>query len=132
MFAICFNHIIYRYEVVQFFIYLSFKVHTDRTRFGNATRIFNFQSHLTSIFFYVFQNIRNHLSNFTYLVCISCKIFNRSQFYFFLKTENSRRVAESRSVCVGLKGGLLHFFKNESFSDLNFWRIIICFKTESF
>jgi hypothetical protein len=31
------------------------KVHTDRTRFGNATRIFNFQWHLTSIFFYVFQ-----------------------------------------------------------------------------
>jgi hypothetical protein len=30
------------------------KVHTDRTRFGNATRIFNFQLHLTSIFFYVF------------------------------------------------------------------------------
>jgi hypothetical protein len=30
-------------------------VHTDRTRFGNATRIFNFQLHLTSIFFYVFQ-----------------------------------------------------------------------------
>ena len=33
----------------------SLKVHTDRTRFGNATRIFNFQWHLTSIFFYVFQ-----------------------------------------------------------------------------
>jgi hypothetical protein len=32
-----------------------FKVHTDRTRFGNATRIFNFQWDLTSIFFYVFQ-----------------------------------------------------------------------------
>jgi hypothetical protein len=31
------------------------KVHIDRTRFGNATRIFNFQWHLTSIFFYVFQ-----------------------------------------------------------------------------
>jgi hypothetical protein len=31
------------------------KVHTDRTRFGNATRIFNFQWHITSIFFYVFQ-----------------------------------------------------------------------------
>jgi hypothetical protein len=31
------------------------KAHTDRTRFGNATRIFNFQWHLTSIFFYVFQ-----------------------------------------------------------------------------
>jgi hypothetical protein len=31
------------------------KVHTDRTRFGNATRIFNFQWHLTSIFFNVFQ-----------------------------------------------------------------------------
>jgi hypothetical protein len=39
-------------------------------------------------------------------------MFNRSQFYLFLKTEYSRRVAESRSVCVGLKGGLLHFFLN--------------------
>jgi hypothetical protein len=44
----------------------SLKAHTDRTRFGNATRIFN----------------------------------------LFLKTENSRRVAESRPVCVGLKPGL--------------------------
>jgi hypothetical protein len=31
------------------------KVHTHRTRFGNATRIFSFQSHLTLIFFNVFQ-----------------------------------------------------------------------------
>jgi hypothetical protein len=81
------------------------KVHTDRTRLGNATRIFNFQWHLTLLFnltLLCFSNIRNQLSNFNYLVCISCKIFNRSQFYLFLKTENSRRVAESRSVCVGL------------------------------
>jgi hypothetical protein len=35
--------------------YEGLKVHTDRTRFGKATRIFNFQWHLTSIFFYVFQ-----------------------------------------------------------------------------
>ena len=33
----------------------SVKVHTHRTRFGNATRIFSFQSHLTLIFFNVFQ-----------------------------------------------------------------------------
>jgi hypothetical protein len=65
----------------------------------------NFQFSMTFNFtiFLCFSNIRNHLSNFNYLVCISCKIFNRSQFYLFLKTENSRRVAESRSVCVGLK-----------------------------
>jgi hypothetical protein len=31
------------------------KAHTDRTRFGNATRIFSFQWHLTLIFFNVFQ-----------------------------------------------------------------------------
>jgi hypothetical protein len=45
--------------------------------------------------FLCFSNIRNQLSN-----------FNRSRFYLFLKTENSRRVAESRSVCVGLKGSI--------------------------
>jgi hypothetical protein len=39
--------------------------------------------------------------NFSYLVCISCKIFIRWRFYLFLKTENSRRVAESRPICVG-------------------------------
>jgi hypothetical protein len=46
--------------------------------------------------------MRNHLSNFSYLVCISCKIFIRWRFYLFLKTENSHRVAESRQVCVDL------------------------------
>ena len=112
MFAICINHIINRYEVVQFFIYLSFKVPTDRTRFRQRDANFQFSMKFNFNIFLCFSNIRNHLSNFNYLVCISCKIFNRSQFYLFLKTKNSRRVAESRSVCVGLKGGLLHFFKN--------------------
>jgi hypothetical protein len=42
--------------------------------------------------FQCFSNISNHLSNFSYLVCISCKIFIRWRFYLFLKTENSRRV----------------------------------------
>jgi hypothetical protein len=54
--------------------------------------------------FLCFSNIRNHLSNFSYLACISCKIFIRWRFYSFLKTENSRRVAESRAVCVDLNG----------------------------
>jgi hypothetical protein len=31
------------------------KAHTDRTRFGNATRISSFQWHLTLIFFNVFE-----------------------------------------------------------------------------
>jgi hypothetical protein len=53
--------------------------------------------------FQCFSNILNHLSNFSYLVCICCKIFIRWRFYLFLKTENSCRVAESRPVCVGLK-----------------------------
>jgi hypothetical protein len=53
--------------------------------------------------FQCFSNIRNHLSNFSYLVCISCKIFIRWRFYLFLKTKSSRRVAESCPVCVGLK-----------------------------
>jgi hypothetical protein len=30
-------------------------MHTDRTRFGNATRISSFQWHLTLIFFNVFE-----------------------------------------------------------------------------
>jgi hypothetical protein len=65
----------------------------------------NFQFSMTFNFniFQCFSNIRNHLSNFSYLVCISCKILIRWRFYLFLKTENSRRVAESRPVCVGLK-----------------------------
>jgi hypothetical protein len=66
----------------------------------------NFQFSMTFNFniFQCFSNIRNHLSNFSYLVCISCKMFIRRRFYLLLKTENSRRVAESRPVCVGLKG----------------------------
>ena len=84
-----------RVHVLRTFV----KAHTDRTRFGNATRISSFQWHLT---FQCFSNIRNHLSNFSYSVCISCKIFIRWRFYLFLKTENSRRVAESRPVCEGL------------------------------
>jgi hypothetical protein len=65
----------------------------------------NFQFSMTFNFniFPCFSNIWNHLSNFSYLVCISCKIFIPWRFYLFLKTENSRRVAESRPVCVGLK-----------------------------
>jgi hypothetical protein len=79
----------------------AFKAHTDRTRFGNDA---NFQFSMTFNFniFQCFSNIRNHLSNFNYLVCISCKIFIRWRFYLFLKTENPRRVAESRPVCMGL------------------------------
>jgi hypothetical protein len=76
--------------------------HTDRTRFGNATRIVSFQWHLTLIFFNVLQILGTTLSNFIYLVCISCKFFIRWRFYLFLKTENSRRVAESRPVRMGL------------------------------
>jgi hypothetical protein len=39
----------------------------------------NFQFSMTFNFniFQCFSNIRNHLSNFSYLVCISCKIFIR-------------------------------------------------------
>jgi hypothetical protein len=64
----------------------------------------NFQFSMTFNFniFLCFSNIRNYLSNFSYLVCISCKIFIRWRFYLFLKTENSRRVVESRSVCRNL------------------------------
>jgi hypothetical protein len=34
---------------------LCVKAHTDRTRFGNATRISSFQWHLTLIFFNIFE-----------------------------------------------------------------------------
>jgi hypothetical protein len=78
----------------------SVKAQTDPTRFGNAN--FQFSMTFTFTIFLCFSNILNHLSNFNYLVCISCKIFIRWRFYLFLKTENSRRVVESRSVCVGL------------------------------
>ena len=64
---------------------------------------FQFSMPFNFTIFLCFSNIRNHLSNFNYLVYISCKIFHRSRFYLFLKTENSRRVVDSRSVCVGLK-----------------------------
>jgi hypothetical protein len=52
----------------------------------------NFQFSMTFNFaiFLCFSNIRNHLNNFSYLVCISCKIFIRWRFYMILKTENSR------------------------------------------
>jgi hypothetical protein len=65
----------------------------------------NFQFSMTFNFniFLCFSNIRNHLTNFSYLVCISCKIFIRWRFYLFLKTENSRRVVDSRSVCMDFK-----------------------------
>jgi hypothetical protein len=56
--------------------------------------------------FQCFSNIRNHLSNFSYLVGISCKIFIRWRFYLFLITENSRRVASSFPgllVCLRLR-----------------------------
>jgi hypothetical protein len=43
-------------SVVKFLVaQYRLKAHTDRTRFGNATRIFSFQWHLTLIFFNVFQ-----------------------------------------------------------------------------
>ena len=88
-----------RFCLALFFIFARRTTITDRTRFGNTTRIFNFQWHLNVIFniFLCFSNIRNHLSNFSYLVCISCKIFIRWRFYLFLKAENSRRVVESCS-----------------------------------
>ena len=69
-----------------------------RREFSIFKDIYNFN------IFLCFSNSRNHLSNFSYLVCVSCKIFIRWRFYLFLKTENSRRVVESRSVCMDLKG----------------------------
>jgi hypothetical protein len=68
---------------------------------------FQFSSTFNFNIFICFPNIRNHLSNFSYLVCISCKIFTvDGRFYLFLKAENSRRVVQSRSVCVGLVSGI--------------------------
>jgi hypothetical protein len=57
----------------------------------------NFQFSMTFNFtiFLCFSNIRNHLSNFSYLVCISCKICIRGR-SFFLKTENPHHVRSNR------------------------------------
>jgi hypothetical protein len=52
----------------------SVKAQTDRTRYGNATQFFK---DIYLYYFLCFSNILNHLSNFSYLVCISCKIFIR-------------------------------------------------------
>jgi hypothetical protein len=72
----------------------------------SATRR-EFSMTFTFTIFLCFSNILSHLSNFSYLVCMSCKIFIRWRFYLFLKSENSRRVVESRSVCVGLNNYIL-------------------------
>jgi hypothetical protein len=80
------------------------KAHTDRTRFGNATRIFSFQWHLTLIFFNVFSNILNHLSNFSYLVCIYLvKFLSVDGFICFWKLKIRVPLPNRvRSVCMGL------------------------------
>jgi hypothetical protein len=82
-------------------LFLCLKVHTDWTR-SSLRREFSISMTFNFTIFLCFSNIRNHLSNFSYLACISCKICIRWRFYSFLETENSRRVAESRPVCVGL------------------------------
>jgi hypothetical protein len=46
---------LYNISQPNFAVLLILKAHTDRTRFGNATRIFSFQWHLTLIFFNDFQ-----------------------------------------------------------------------------
>jgi hypothetical protein len=52
---------------------------------ANWQRDANFQFSMTFNFniFQCFSNIRNHLSNFSYSVCISCKIFIRDGFICF-------------------------------------------------
>jgi hypothetical protein len=56
--------------------------------------------------FQCFSNISNHLSSFSYLVCISCKFFIRWRFYLFLKTENSRRVPNRVRSVWAFKGAV--------------------------
>jgi hypothetical protein len=58
----------------------------------------NFQFSMTFNFniFLCFSNIRNHLSDFSYLVCNRVKFLSVDG--LFLKTENSRRVVESRDA----------------------------------
>ena len=73
-----------------------FKVHTDQTRFGNATRILDFYGRLTSV---PFNQFLKFLNTFQQFKLVNLHIF---RFYLLLKTENSRRVAESRQVCVDL------------------------------
>jgi hypothetical protein len=61
-------------------------IHTSKYNTDNILVCMTFNFNI----FQCFSNIRNHLSNFSYLVCISCKIFICWRFYLFLKTESSR------------------------------------------
>jgi hypothetical protein len=82
------NNLMYVFTYVgqrQLSIRVMYKGHTDRTRFGNARRIFSFQWHLTLIFFSVFQIFGTTWTNLSYFVCISCKIFTRWRFICFWK-----------------------------------------------
>jgi hypothetical protein len=88
----------------------------------------NFQFSMTFNFniFQCFSNIRKHLSNFSYLVCLSCKFFISWWFYLFFETENSRHVAESRPVCVGLHAECVRVERSAQLSNHNLpptWRI---------
>ena len=47
---------------VHIHIFATVKAHTDRTRFGNATRILDFQCRLALIFFHFSQTFGNVLA----------------------------------------------------------------------
>jgi hypothetical protein len=89
----------------------------------------NFKFSMTFNFtiFHCFSNIWNHLSNFSYLVCIFCKMFMRWRFYLFLKTENSRRVVESRSVCMDLNPAVERDAVCEQTIEKSLWQDLLNF-----
>jgi hypothetical protein len=86
----------------------SLKADTDPRR-DLATRA-NFQFSMTLNFniFQCFSNIRNHLSNFSYLVCIPCKIFIRWRFYLFWKL----KIRVALPNCVRSVWALIHKTNN--------------------
>ena len=86
-FSMCANHFLWReFKRNEYWNLrvVCIKAHTDRTRFGNATRISSFQSRLTDIF----PNLWKHINNLNHLVCISCKISFHRRFCLLFKTKN--------------------------------------------
>ena len=57
-----FRKFLFQITYISLFYNISYKAHTDRTRFGNATRILNFQCRLALIFFHFSQTLGNVLA----------------------------------------------------------------------
>ena len=74
-------------------------VHTDWSRCGNATRIFDFQCPLVLILFQSSEGLKN----FELFGVHSLQNFFPLMVLFAFTIEESRRVAKSLPVCMSLK-----------------------------